>query len=121
MEKHYLLDDNSGRKDSLVVATFISISEHLDHKEIHPTEVASVLIMLMKTVEKYSQFDGASKKYVVLEVMKKYVKEKSTPRHREFMLNMVRKVLPDMIDYTIQIDKNTIQIHKKNRLLFWRK
>ncbi len=80
-------------------------------KKVDASNIISIVTLLMKTVEKYSDVQGIQKREIVLAVLRKVVEENiSDPDEKANVLFMVEKTVPPVIDALVAVNKGQLKI-----------
>ena len=107
-------------KDKPVSRLYDELSGIIGDRKITVTNIVSVVTLLMKTVDKYTDVKGIQKKELVLAVVTKVVNETmSDDDERNNILYVVEGVLPTVIDTIIQVDKGQLLIKLKKTCFSW--
>ena len=88
-------------------------------REVNAGNIMSLVTLLMKTADKYTDVKGIQKKELVLAVTKKVVEETVPETERENVLYIVNGTLPAIIDTIVAIDKGQLAIKVKKGLKAW--
>jgi len=82
---------------------------------ISHSNIITILLRFMQTVEKYKDMDGDQKKNLVLYVLNRYIEENVNNDTKATELKLlVNLTLPTLIDTFIAIDRKKIIIKTKN-------
>ena len=88
-------------------------------RTVTPGNIISLVTLLMKTADKYTDITGIQKKELVLAVTRKVVEETVPEEERGNILYMVDGALPSVIDTLIAVDKGQLAIKIKKSFKTW--
>jgi len=75
--------------------------------------IITIVINLMQLVEKYQDLTGEQKRNLVINVVEKFIKDKTDNEKEEVLLTFVGNFLPTLIDILVSVDKKEIVIKLK--------
>ena len=91
------------------------IKSTLDDSELTPMNISSIVLSLVVAVEEFKDLSGKDKKKVVLDSIEKYILSTipETNEIRSILLDILRDLLPEMIEIIIGVDKGQYRIKAK--------
>ena len=88
-------------------------------RAVNAGNIISLVTLLMKTADKYTDIKGIQKKELVLAVTRKVVEETVPEEDRANVLYIVDGALPTIIDTIVAIDKGQLAIKIKKGFKAW--
>jgi hypothetical protein len=91
------------------------IKSILDDSDLTPMNISSIVLSLVVAVEEFKDLSGKDKKKVVLDSIEKYILSTipETNEIRSILLDILRDLLPEMIEIIIGVDKGQYRIKAK--------
>lgn len=91
------------------------IKSTLEDSELTPMNISSIVLSLVVAVEEFKDLSGKDKKKVVLDSIEKYILSTipETNEIRSILLDILRDLLPEMIEIIIGVDKGQYRIKAK--------
>lgn len=93
-----------------------SLCEIVRGKKLTTENTMQVALSLMKFVERYPDLQGSQKKFLVIQVLKRFVKNSMGVDENEDLLTFIDVFLPTVIDSVISVDKKQFVINIKKDL-----
>ena len=94
-----------------VARLYDEVESIISNKKIDAGSMISVVTLLMKTVDKYTDVNGIQKKEVVLAVLRKIIEETvKDESERQNILYLADQAVPAVIDTIVSIDKGQLKI-----------
>jgi hypothetical protein len=82
-------------------------------KNMDTNNIISITTNLMQIIEKYPDLKGEEKKFILIHVIKKFVKDNVDNENQKNVLTFIDLFLPSFIDTVISVDKKEIIIKVK--------
>jgi len=91
------------------------IKSTLEDSDLTPMNISSIVLSLVVAVEEFKDLSGKDKKKVVLDSIEKYILSTipETNEIRSILLDILRDLLPEMIEIIIGVDKGQYRIKAK--------
>jgi len=91
------------------------IESILEDSDLTPMNISSIVLSLVVAVEEFKDLSGKDKKKVVLDSIEKYILSNipETNEIRSILLDILRDLLPEMIEIIIGVDKGQYRIKAK--------
>lgn len=91
------------------------IKSTLEDSALTPMNISSIVLSLVVAVEEFKDLSGKDKKKVVLDSIEKYILSTipETNEIRSILLDILRDLLPEMIEIIIGVDKGQYRIKAK--------
>lgn len=111
--KLFLKDVSIHLPSDLVNKLYNNVSVLIEGKKIDTTNVVLIATNLIQIVEKYPELKGEQKKALLIDVLKRFVKDNLEDEEETVVLTFIDLFLPSVIDTIIAVDKKEIVLKMK--------
>jgi hypothetical protein len=87
-----------------------------EYSEFSVTYVVKILPKIILHLDLYNKMNGLDQRQHIIDIFKYIVDKTDSPGDDEIFDPIIKKLLPDMIDLLIEVDKGKVKLKKKNCL-----
>lgn len=102
-------------EDNISKILYNNLKDILDDKTITKDNMLELLIQLMCNIEEFkNQIKGVQKKYIIIDILKLYIKNHNEGPEQDFLFDIVDILVPRIIDIFISFDNKELRIKSKS-------
>ena len=87
-----------------------------EYSEFSVTDVVKILPKIILNLDLYNKLSGIDQRQHIIDIFKYIVDKTDSPGDDEIFDPIIKKLIPDMIDLLIEVDKGKVKLKKKNCL-----
>jgi hypothetical protein len=89
---------------------YAELKANIGEESITPMNIVSIVVTLMKIVERFEDLPGVQKKQLILDTLVKYVKDELDGVAENIVVRIIELTVPTLIDAFISVDKKKVTI-----------